>query len=413
MAGGSAVPDDTDESRPEATEGQRSSRAQWTVVLGLTVTSASMAAYEIAPASVSPLLQSSLDLTGTEVGLIVSVMFGVGVLASLPAGAVLDRTNSRSAVAVSVGVAVAVGVWGWLAGQAGSYVSVLASRFVGGIAFVVLWNASIDIVSRAVDADRRATAVGVFTTSGPIGFALGQSTGPSIAAWFGLPAIFLAFNLVAVVGLAAFWLPSRGLGRADTGPAPTFAEFRDVLATRSVWLVGSVGFLAYALFLFVNSWAPSYLTGEVGLTLGLSGVLVAVFPGVGVASRIAGGALSDTLFGGRRRPVLVGSFLVTAPFLFVFATVRTVAVLVVALLVAGFAIQLTMGLMFTYVRELVEPKVAATAVAFQTTLGLAGGFVSPIAGGALVESVGYEPTFLLAAALAVVGIGVASLLPAG
>lgn len=390
---------------------ERSERSQWAVVAGLAVVSAALAAYEIAPASVTPLLRSSLDANATEAGLVVSVMFGVAVLASLPVGAVLDRTNSRFGIAAAVAIALFVGVWGWLAAERGDYLGVLASRAVGGVAYVVVWNAGIDIVSRTVGGAHRATAVGVFTASGPVGFALGQSTSPTIAAWFGWPVIFVAFNALALVGLAVFWLPSRGLGRVTGSTAPSLAEFAAVLRKRSVWLVAGLGFLAYALYLFVNSWAPSYLTDEFGLTLGVSGILVAVFPAIGVLSRVTGGLLSDRVFGGRRQPVLLASFVVAAPFLFAFATLRVVSALVVALVVAGFAIQLTLGLSFAYVRELVEERVAATAVAFQTTVGLSGAFLSPIAGGALVESVGYEATFLLASALALVGIGVATVLP--
>jgi MFS family permease len=42
-------------------------------------------------------------------------------------------------------------------------------------------------------------------------------------------------------------------------------------------------------------------------------------------------------------------------------------------------------------------------VAFQTSVGLAGAFVSPIAGGAVVDTAGFEVAFLLAGALAVLG----------
>lgn len=397
--------------QPTPDEGGRSERSRWTLVAGLSVISMALSAYEIAPASVTPIVRASMGIGAAEAGLIVGSMFGAAVVTSLPVGAVLDRTNSRVAIALAVAVALLAGVWGWVAAERDAYHLLLASRVLGGVAFVVVWNAGIDVASRAVAPERRATAVGVYTASGPVGFALGQGTGPTIAAEFGWPAIFLVFNVLPLVGLALFWPTSRGIGKTRGGSAPTLAEFGSVLRNRRVWLVGSLGFLAYALYLFVNSWAASYLTDEVGLSIALSGLLAALFPAVGVVSRVSGGLLSDRLFGGRRRPVLLASFFVAAPFLSILALFRTVGLLLVALLGAGFAIQLTLGLSFTYVRELVAPQVAATAVAFQTSVGLAGAFVAPIAGGALVEATNYTTAFLAASALAVVGVAVAWVAP--
>jgi len=391
------------EGAAEAT-GPRSARGRWTLVAGASLISVALGAYEISPASVTPLVRDSLGIGSSAAGLIVSVMFGTAVVASLPVGAVLDRTDSRRAVAVAVLVLFLAGVWGWVAGERGAFASVLGSRVLGGVAYVVVWNAGIDIVSEAVEGARRATAVGVFTASGPVGFALGQSTAPVIAARFGWPAIFLAFNGLALVGLAVFWPTSRGLGRVGGDAPPTPGEFGDVLRSRAVWTVGLLGFLGYSLYLFVNSWAPSYLTDVVGLSLGVSGLLVAAFPAVGVLARVSSGLLSDRLFGGRRRPVVLGSFVVAAPLVASVVATRSVVALLAVLLVAGFAVQLTLGLSFAYVRELVDPRVAATAVAFQTSVGLAGAFAAPIVGGAVIERAGYTAAFLAASALGVLGI---------
>ncbi len=351
-------------------------------------------------------ISDSLGISATAAGLLVGVMFGTAVVTSLPAGAVLDRASTRGSMAAAVLTLFVAGLWGWQAGRNGDYWGVIASRAVGGIAYVVVWNAGIDIVSRAVDASTRATAVGIFTASGPIGFALGQGAGPLITARFGWPAIFLAFNGLALVGLVLFWPTSRGLGHSE-GSAPTLGEFGDVLRNRDVWLVGGLGFLGYSLYLFVNSWGSAYLTNEVGLSLSLSGLLVALFPAVGILSRVSSGALSDRLFDGRRRPVVLGSFLVAAPVVAALPRFRSVALLVGMLLLAGFAVQLTLGLSFTYVRELVDPRVAATAVAFQTSVGLSGAFLAPIAGGALVEATGFDAAFLAAGLLAACGVALA------
>jgi MFS family permease len=74
-----------------------------------------------------------------------------------------------------------------------------------------------------------------------------------------------------------------------------------------------------------------------------------------------------------------------------------------ALLVAGFAIQLCLGLVFAYVRELVEPAVAATAVAFLTSVGLVRAFLAPIAAGRLIDASNYDTEFLVAGVLGVFG----------
>jgi predicted MFS family arabinose efflux permease len=380
-----------------------SERARWGLLAGASFISAALGAYELVPASVTPLIRESLGVSASGAGLLVGVMFGTAVLASVPAGVVLDRTNSRYAVAAAVGLFVVAGAWGWVAAAAGAYRSLVASRVLGGVAYVVVWNAGIDIVGRSFEAARQGTAVGTFTASGPVGFAVGQAAGPAVADAFGWPAIFAAFTAPAVVGLAAFWVPSRGSGRASETPAPSPSAFGGVVTSRRVWTVGLLGFLGYALYLFVNSWAPSYLAEELGLSLGASGALVALFPAVGVLSRVTGGVLSDTLFGGRRRPVVLLSFLVASPVVAGFTHLRAVPVVVAALLVAGFAVQLCLGLVFAYVRELVEPAVAATAVAFLTSVGLAGAFLAPIAGGSLISVAGYGFAFAVAGGLGGLG----------
>lgn len=393
---------DSDISDTTAESSVRTANSTWWLVVGASLISMGLAAYEIVPASVTPLIQESLRVGPTAAGLLVGVMFGTAVIVSLPAGAVLDRTDSRTAMALAVGILLIAGVWGWRAGRRGQFQSILASRALGGAAYVVVWNAGIDMVSRAVDGSHRATAVGIFTASGPVGFALGQGSGPLIAERFGWPAVFLAFIGPAIVGLAVFWPASRGHGGSH-GDAPSLREFGAVLRSPSVWLVGVLGFLGYALYLFVNSWGSSYLTQGLDFSLTVSGLVVAVFPAVGVLSRISGGLISDRVSDGRRRPIVLWSFGLAAPLLFGFTQFRSLPLLVAVLLLIGFAVQLTLGLSFTYVRELVDPRVAATAVAFQTSIGLAGAFVAPIAGGAVVNRAGFEPAFLLAGVVAVAG----------
>jgi len=224
-------------------ESSQRSQSTWGLVAGASLISTGLAAYEIVPASVTPLIRDSLNIGPTTAGLLVGIMFGTAVITSLPAGAVLDRTNTRNAMAVAVIILFLAGIWGWMAGRSGDYRAVIASRAVGGVAYVVVWNAGIDIVSRSVDESRRATAVGVFTASGPVGIRTRSGTGPLVAAWFGWPAIFPRVQWDCSRRISPVLADEpRSLGRSG-GDAPSLAEFGDVLRNKNVWLVGGLGFL--------------------------------------------------------------------------------------------------------------------------------------------------------------------------
>lgn len=371
----------------------------------MSLLSASLAAYEIVPASVTPTIRDALDVSPAGAGALVSVMFGTAVVASLPAGVVLDRVDSRRAIAVATAAFLASAGWGWWAATAGDYHSLLLSRVVGGLAYIVIWNAGIDVTGRAFASERQATAVGLVTASGPVGFAVGQGTGAVVAGAFGWPAVFVAFVAPAVVGLAVFWPASRGRGRVrEATGTPALGHLGTVVRTADVWLVGALGFLAFSLYLFVNTWLPTYLTEDVGLAATTSGLLAAAFPAVGVVGRVGGGVLSDRVFAGRRRPVLFASFLVTTPVVAAFATVSALPILVALILVAGVAVQLCIGLVYGVAREYVPPGAAATAVAFVTATGLLGAFVAPVAFGALVDVAGFDRSFLVAAGISLCGL---------
>jgi predicted MFS family arabinose efflux permease len=65
------------------------------LVAGLFLLSTAAAAYEIAPASVLPVVRGALDIGPTAAGWLVSVMYATAVLASVPVGFLLDRVSVR------------------------------------------------------------------------------------------------------------------------------------------------------------------------------------------------------------------------------------------------------------------------------------------------------------------------------
>ena len=272
---------------------------------------------------------------------------------------------------------------------------------------MVFWNAGANLVGQAVSASHRATAVGVFTASAPVGFALGQFGSPLVASRYDWPAVFPTFTALAAVGVAVFLLATRGRSLAVEAGTPDRAEFRRLFANRAAWTLSMLSFLGFSLYLFLNSWLPSYLSDQLHVSLALSGALTALFPAMGVLSRTGGGLLSDRLFGGARRPVVVLSFAATTPAVAGFVAFTDVPVVVGLLVVAGFSVQLALGLLYTYLSEVVEPAVRGTAVSMMTSVGLFGAFVAPIVGGEIIGRAGYRPAFLLATVVALAGVALA------
>jgi MFS family permease len=396
---------DASPSAPEPSADETPARLRTAgLVAGLFTLSAAAAAYEISLASVTPLLRSTLGVGAAAAGFLVSVMYLTSVVASVPAGLTLDRVGPTPAVVAAAVALLVAGAWGYAAAVAGAYWWLVASRVLGGLSYVVLWNAGANLVGSAASADRRATAVGVFTASAPVGFVLGQFGGPHVAAAAGWPAVLPAFAALAGVGVVAFLLAGRGQEFAVDAAVPTRAAVVDLFTDRAVWTLCLLCFLAYVLYLFLNSWLPSYLTEQLGVDLALSGLVTALFPAVGIVSRTGSGALSDRLFDGRRRPVALLAFAVSIPGVVGLALTTRVSFVVGLVVVTGLGVQLAIGLLFSYVSEVVPVAVRTTALSLLTAVGLLGAFVAPVAAGAVIERLGYRPAFLLGGCVAAVGL---------
>jgi predicted MFS family arabinose efflux permease len=365
--------------------------------------------YLIVPTSVLQLVMADFAIGPAAAGWLVSVMFGVQAVASTPTGIGLDRVDNRLAIAVAALLLVAGGGAGWWTATRGAFDWLLVTRAIGGLGVVLAWNAGTNVVSRVSAESRRASLLGVYTASAPAGFALGHLTGPTVANWFGWPAVFLAYLPLVLPGLALFLAASGSLDLSSGGEARArFADFRRVLLDRTVWHVAALGFVIYSLYVFANSWLPTYLAEQLELSLTASGLAVAVFPAVGIVSRSAGGFLADRAFGGRRRPVLLLSFLISAPAFVVMGFVTVPVAVVMALVLGGLAIQLGIGLLYAYVRTLVAPNVEATAIAFLTAVSVLGSFSAPLIGGVLIERTGsYIPAFGYVGLVLVAGLALA------
>lgn len=369
--------------------------------------------YVMVPASVLSRVAADLQVSSGIAVWLVSAVPASWAVTNFAVGIWIDRLGDYRMIAIGTGVVVVAGAWSWWAAVQGSFGFLLASRLVAGVAVGVIWTASTNLIGGAVSEVNRGTAIGVFLTSAPAGFALGQLTTPVIASSAGWPAGFLVMSGVAVLafGLVAVSVPRLGIA-PSTNTASMRASFAAVLRRPAVWYGCAMAFAAYSYYLFLNSWMPTYLGQRFGLSTALSSALAAVFPAVGILSRAGGGLVSDRLLGQRRVPVLRAAFLISLPLVVLIAVTRRLALIIGALLVAGFVIQLTFSVVYSYAQETVEADVTGTALAFLTTAGISGAFTAPIITGALIDWTGaYLAAFVYAAVLTAIGLSLSWIAP--
>ena len=386
-------------------------RRGWAITLTLWLAFDFLVAYEIAPASFLPLVQESLGIGPTAGSWLVSILLLAMAVFAIPAGILLDRVDNRRAIFVTVVAVLVTTVWAWRAGTAGQYAQLLAARFVGGAGIVTLWTAAVNVVDGAFERQTQGTAIAVFATSIPAGFVLSHLTAPRLSEWVGWPGTFPAYGLLAVLAIGGYAIVSRGVRIRVDVETPTRREFAAVLRNPHVWAVAGMAFAAFSLNLLFNSWLPTYVAENFALPLGLGGAVAAVFPAIGVVGRLSGGLVSDRLFGTRRRPIVLGSFLVLAPASIAVPFIDRVNLLLLALVVTGFVTQVGLVLLLPYVRELVATNVSATAFAVLNTVGFLGAFSAPVVAGWLIETAGFVAAFGYASLLATLGCVVAWLVP--
>jgi len=362
-------------------------------------------AYLLAPASVIPLLAGTFGVDKTAAGLSISVFFLSWGVANLPGGLVMDRRDNRHLVLGGVVVFLAASI---ATAAAPNYAALLAARSVGGATGAFLWTTNANIVSRVFPESRLALGTSLFVASGPVGQAIAQFLGPILADAAGWRTLFLVYPVLAVIGVPILYFGVRGPVLSDD--SVSVAQFGRTLRNPTILAASLASACSFALFLFFNSWMPTYATEELGIDLAASGIAASLMPLAGIVARPGGGWISDRM-DGRRRPVIVASFVLSLPLIVAVSVVTSSLGFAALMLLAGASIQLAIGVYYVYVSELAEPGTRGTCLAMVTSASTMGALVAPAAGGWLIGNVSWAAGYAFAGLLGVAGIGLALATP--
>ena len=279
-------------------------------------------------------IKADLLLSDTQLGLLTGFAFAMFyVTAGIPIARWADRSNRRNIISL------AIGLWSFMtaiSGLAQNYLQLLLARIGVGVGEAGGSPPAHSIISDIFPAERRASALALYSTGVNIGILFGFLFGGWLNEFFGWRVAFFVVGvpglLVALIVRFTLAEPVRGL--AENRSAGETAPFGDVLrllfsrrAFRHIAFGAALNaFAGYS----TSSWTASFMirshgmeTGELGtwlaLIMGLCGAIGVYLGGLG-AERLAVRDLRwymwlPALAGLICVPFMVGVYLADGPYL--------------------------------------------------------------------------------------------------
>jgi len=347
---------------------------------------------------VIPMASSELGLTAAQAGGFMSAFFLGYLLTQLPGGILADRLGTRKVLVVSLFL---MGVFtlgtAWVPG----YWSGMSLRFVAGIGSGAVLAASVKGVYDYFGPTRRATAMGFFMASSPLGLLVANIMSPLIAASHGWRASFLAAGCLTLIVWVFSWLmlPQSG---TTVRPANEFQRpknnIRLLFANRDLILTAAAGFFAMWGTWGTLTWANTYMHQSLGLSLKQSGQIMALFGLGALIGQPLAGWLSDW-FPQHRRQTGMAILACFAILLWFFGINQDRQQLIILAPLLGAGAFIFGPVLNTFISELVEPHQVGTAIGLCNGVWQLGSVISPITAGLFLDKTGsYQWAFGVLAA---------------
>jgi MFS family permease len=371
---------------------------RWTILFVLFFARTVMAFQFQSVAALSPFIVDSLAISIADIGILIGLYLGPGVLVAIPGGTIAARFGDKRVVGLSLGCMLAGAV---VTLAATAWEMAVVGRVLGGVGGVVINVVMTKLLVDWFQGREIGTAMGVFISSWPVGIALALVILPFMAATGGLALAWGVVTASVVVALVAFVMLYRTQEGASVGPAtitraqmPAFGLFMAAM----VWALYNAGYS------MVFAFGPLVLA-ERGVDAVTAGSVTSVFmAAAGIAIPI-GGILADW---SGRRDLLIAVSLIGGVIVLPLALVVPVEVVVVTLAVGGFVSGLGAGSIMTLPSEVLAPEARAFGMGVFFTVYYILMMIAPAVAGRVAEQSGdIWVTFLLGAAL--LGLGFVAL----
>ena len=368
-------------------------------------------------------IKADLMLSDAQLGLLTGFAFAVFyTFAGLPIASLADRSNRRNIVAISLTV------WSGmtaLSGMAQNYGQLLAARVGVGIGEAGGSPPSHSMISDIFPPEKRASAIGFYSTGISIGILFGFLFGGWLNEFFGWRVAFFVVGvpgvLIAIVLKLTVPEPIRGLteNRASGGDNPSMLTVFKLLLSRPSFMLMALGAAMNAFAGYSSSnWIASFMIRTHQMPTGELGTWLALIIGVGGAIGVfSSGVLADKL--GKRDKrwymwVAVCACVISIPFQISLFLVDSPYTALLLLIVPAILSNAYLGATIACVHSMVGLKMRAVSSALLFfILNMIGLGLGPTSIGLLsdtladqhgVDSLGYAMMYIIPSAMFISGI---------
>jgi ACS family hexuronate transporter-like MFS transporter len=386
---------------------QPDSSYRWLILSVLTVTQigASIAALSFGP--LAPFFQETLNMTRAQVGLCTSFLYLGCILVAIPSGRLADRIGVR--LVLFIGPAM-MALFFLVISRTTSHLMLWVMALCAGIGYGVINPSTTKAIICWFSAKGRATAFGIKQSGVTAGAAIAAVMLPALCLWLGMQtAIFIMGIIVMVLAVFCYILNRdfpESTGTVD-GKQGKDRSIRHVITNRNIILLSLANLLYSSLQLSLSTYLVLYLKEKLLIPVVMAGVYLAVAQICAGGGRVVWGLVSDHLFGGERKIVLVIIGIIT--------TGTTLVMTVLTVTTPGWILWATIGLIglsvlgrhgvsMIFVAELGGKALAGTAAGVFATIAYLGIIVGPPVFGYIVDKTGSYSlawfVFAIASALA-------------
>ena len=373
-------------------------RALWASTIAFTICFAVWTIFSI----IGVEIKGELGLSETQFGLLVGTPILTGSLVRLALGVWTDQYGGRRIFPL---VMLAGALATFLLSYAHTYPQALVAALgvgISGGSFAV----GVAYVSRWYEQGKQGTALGIFG-AGNVGAALTKFVAPFVMIAYGWQSVAQIWAAVLAITAVVFWLATADdpvvAERRRVGAKPTSAWLElEPLKNVQVWRFSLYYFFVFGAFVALALWLPQYLIKVYGVDIKTAGITAAMFSLPASLFRVYGGHLSDR-YGART--VMYWTFLVSVLCTFILSYPPTIYIVrgvqgpitfelemgvvgfTVTIFILGFFMALGKAAVFKHV-PVYYPKHVGAVGGLVGMIGGLGGFVLPIAFGALVDLTG-------------------------